>query len=80
MKGIDRGSSTRFLIAATLVVSACSGGNAGETDSAAAEPTVVGRENIAIVTSGTLDSGPSQTDATLEGLSVTPGAALLTKF
>ena len=29
---------------------------------------------------GTLDSGPSQTDATLEGLSVTPGAALLTKF
>jgi len=59
MKVLDRGSSTKLVLALALAVSACSGGNAGETDSAGAEPTVVGKENIAIVTSGTLDSGPT---------------------
>ena len=59
MKVLDRGSSTKLVLALALAVSACSGGNAGEADSAGAEPTVVGKENIAIVTSGTLDSGPT---------------------
>jgi membrane fusion protein (multidrug efflux system) len=59
MKVLDRGSSATLALAFVLAISACSGGNAGETDSAGAEPTVVGKENIAIVTSGTLDSGPT---------------------
>jgi membrane fusion protein (multidrug efflux system) len=59
MKVLDRGSSATLALAFVLAISACSGGNAGETDSAGAEPTVVGKENVAIVTSGTLDSGPT---------------------
>lgn len=63
MKGLVRISSTRILAAATLAAAAaCSGGAAGESDSATAE-TVVGTENIAVVTTGTLQSGPALSGA-----------------
>lgn len=56
--------STRFLLTAVVVfTTACGGGNAAESDSATAEATVVGTENIAIVTSGILESGPTLSGA-----------------
>ncbi len=58
MKDIQ--AAARLLVAGALVVTAaCGGGGAAESDSTNAEPTVVGAENIAIVTSGSLESGPT---------------------
>ena len=58
MKGIH--TLVRLLsTGALVVVTACGGGNAAESDSAAAETAVIGAENIAIVMSGTLESGPT---------------------
>ena len=48
-----------LLVSGLAFVVACGGGSAAESDSATAEATVVGAENIAIVTSGTLESGPT---------------------
>ena len=60
----DMQISTRFLLtAAVIFTTACGGGNAAESDSATAESTVVGTENIAIVTSGILESGPTLSGA-----------------
>ena len=47
------------LSAALVSIAACKGGAAAEADSAAAETTTVGVENIAIVTNGVLQSGPT---------------------
>ena len=60
-----RSSSKLLSIAALgtlLAVSACKGGAAAETDSAAAE-TTIGTENIAIVVNGVLQSGPTVSGA-----------------
>jgi RND family efflux transporter MFP subunit len=45
-------------VAALIAVVACNGGAAAESDSTAAE-TTIGAENIAVVTSGVLQSGPT---------------------
>ncbi len=58
MNGINIVSSIRLLSIAA-VVSACSGGGSEESDSTNVQATVIGSENIAIVTNGTLQSGPS---------------------
>jgi membrane fusion protein (multidrug efflux system) len=58
MKAFSR-SVILSLIAGVTVATACGGGSAAESDSANAEGAIVGRENIAIVTSGTLESGPT---------------------
>src|SRR5690242_18118952 len=60
----DSYTTSRILslaLAASLIigVAACKGGAAAESDSTAAETTTVGTENIAIVTSGMLQSGPT---------------------
>lgn len=47
-----------LLFAALLWISACKGGSAAESDSSAAT-TTIGTENIAIVTNGVLQSGPT---------------------
>jgi membrane fusion protein (multidrug efflux system) len=60
-----RSSSKLLSIAALgtlLAVSACKGGAAAETDSAAAE-TTIGTENIAVVVNGVLQSGPTVSGA-----------------
>jgi RND family efflux transporter MFP subunit len=49
--------------AALISVAACKGGAAAEADSAAAESTTVGVENIAIVTNGVLQAGPTVSGA-----------------
>ena len=46
-------------VAAMIAVAACKGGAAAESDSTAAETTTIGAENIAVVTSGVLQSGPT---------------------
>jgi RND family efflux transporter MFP subunit len=51
------------LSAALITVAACKGGAAAEADSAAAETTTVGVENIAIVTNGVLQAGPTVSGA-----------------
>lgn len=61
-------SSRKFIplaiVSAALVFSvACKGGAAAEADSSAAETTTIGSENIAIVTSGVLQSGPTVSGA-----------------
>ena len=49
-----------FVIATSVAaVTACKGGAAAEADSAATEATTIGVENIAIVTNGVLQSGPT---------------------
>ena len=59
-------SSSKLLSIAVLgtllAVSACKGGAAAETDSAAAE-TTIGTENIAVVVNGVLQSGPTVSGA-----------------
>lgn len=52
------GRGYAVLVIATVTTVACGGGEAAESDSAAVA-TTVGTENIAIVTSGTLESGPT---------------------
>jgi len=47
-----------IIFAAAVAVAACQGGNAAEADSAAVETSTVGTENIAVVKSGNLQSGP----------------------
>ena len=51
------------LSAILVSVAACKGGAAAEADSAAAETTTVGVENIAIVTNGLLQAGPTVSGA-----------------
>lgn len=61
MKHMFRRSSRRSataLVLSTLAISACGGGEAAPSDSATVA-TTVGTENIAIVTSGTIESGPT---------------------
>jgi len=62
MKVIDAIRSYRAASLAMLVLAACSGGNAetGKTNDAA---TTIGVENIAVVTSGILESGPTVSGA-----------------
>ncbi|MEO8192608.1 MAG: efflux RND transporter periplasmic adaptor subunit [Gemmatimonadales bacterium] len=52
-----------LLSAALIYASACKGGAAAEADSSAAETTTIGTENIAVVTSGVLQSGPTVSGA-----------------
>ena len=49
--------------AALVSATACKGGAAAEADSAAAETTTVGVENIAVVTNGVLQAGPTVSGA-----------------
>lgn len=49
--------------AALISVAACKGGAAAEADSSATEATTVGVENIAIVTNGVLQAGPTVSGA-----------------
>lgn len=61
MKHMFRRSSRRSstaLVLSTLAIAACGGGEAAPSDSATVA-TTVGTENIAIVTSGTIESGPT---------------------
>lgn len=61
MKHMFRRSSRRSataLLLSTLAIAACGGGEAAPSDSATVA-TTVGTENIAIVTSGTIESGPT---------------------
>jgi len=51
------------LSAALVSVAACKGGAAAEADSTAAETTTVGVENIAVVTNGVLQAGPTVSGA-----------------
>ncbi len=51
------------LSAALISVAACKGGAAAEADSAQVETTTVGVENIAIVTNGVLQAGPTVSGA-----------------
>ena len=55
--------SLAIVSAALLSSVACKGGAAAEADSAAAETATVGVENIAIVTNGVLQSGPTVSGA-----------------
>ena len=51
---------TRFgIIAALISLAACKGGSAADADAAATETATVGTENIAVVVSGVLQSGPT---------------------
>ena len=56
---VFRGSVRILFISALAVATACGGGGAAESDSASAEATMVGAENIAIVTTGAIESGPT---------------------
>ncbi len=62
MKESHRSSSgilSVVAVAAVVAAAACKGGAAAESDSCAAETTTIGAENIAVVTSGVLQSGPT---------------------
>jgi membrane fusion protein (multidrug efflux system) len=66
MKGIrkpfvsmTRTASAVLAIAAAVSLASCKGGSAAEADAAAAETATVGTENIAVVTTGVLQSGPT---------------------
>jgi membrane fusion protein (multidrug efflux system) len=48
-----------FLLAAIVSIAGCKGGSAAEADAAAAETATVGNENIAVVTTGVLQNGPT---------------------
>lgn len=55
-----------FTAITVVAFTACSGGNAAEADAAAAaETTTIGTENIAVVTNGVLQSGPTVSGALL---------------
>jgi membrane fusion protein (multidrug efflux system) len=54
---------TALISASVLTITACKGGAAAEADSTAAETTTVGTENIAVVVSGVLQSGPTVSGA-----------------
>lgn len=61
-----RASSKIFFIVvavAVLATTACKGGSAAEADSAVAETMTIGVENIAVVTNGVLQSGPTVSGA-----------------
>ncbi len=62
MNGINIVSSIR-LLSVVAVVSACGGGGSEESDSTNVQATVIGTENIAVVTTGTLQSGPTVSGA-----------------
>lgn len=65
MNGIHRASSIKISSLVTIIVlaiAACKGGDA-ESDSTAAATTTIGTENIAVVTSGMLQSGPTVSGA-----------------
>jgi RND family efflux transporter MFP subunit len=55
--------SLAIVSAALISSAACKGGSAAEADSAAVETAMVGVENIAIVTNGVLQSGPTVSGA-----------------
>lgn len=48
-----------FALAAIVSIAGCKGGSAAEADAAAAETATVGNENIAVVTTGVLQNGPT---------------------
>lgn len=48
-----------FTAAAIIALAACRGGSAAEAGAGAAEATTIGTENIAVVTNGVLQSGPT---------------------
>jgi membrane fusion protein (multidrug efflux system) len=48
-----------LLIGGLAAIAACGGKGGADSDSATAESAIIGAENIAIVTSGTLESGPT---------------------
>lgn len=54
-----RRATALLSIAVMISVSACKGGSAAEADTAATETATVGTENIAIVISGVLQTGPT---------------------
>jgi membrane fusion protein, multidrug efflux system len=54
-----RTTSAVLAVAAAASLAACKGGSAAEADAAAAETATVGAENIAVVTTGVLQSGPT---------------------
>ena len=62
MKDSYRPSSRIFsaaLIAVSVLVAGCKGGSAEAADSTLADATTIGTENIAVVTNGVLQSGPT---------------------
>lgn len=68
MNGIRIVSSIRLLsvvagVAGVAVVSACGGSGGDASDSTNVQATVIGTENIAVVTTGTLQSGPTVSGA-----------------
>jgi membrane fusion protein, multidrug efflux system len=56
---ITRTTSAVLAIAAAVSLAGCKGGSAAEADAAAAETATVGTENIAVVTTGVLQNGPT---------------------
>ncbi len=62
MNGIKIVSSIR-LLSVVAVITACGGGGGEESDSTNVQATVIGTENIAVVTTGTLQSGPTVSGA-----------------
>jgi RND family efflux transporter MFP subunit len=66
MKGMRKTFRSRravLVVPAILAAAACKGGNAETADSATAAVTTVGTENITVVTTGVLESGPSVSGA-----------------
>jgi RND family efflux transporter MFP subunit len=56
---MTRGTAAVLTFAAVAVIAACKGGSAAEADAAATETATVGTENIAVVTNGILQNGPT---------------------
>lgn len=56
---MTRTTSAVLVLAVTLSIVGCKGGSAAEADAAATETATVGNENIAVVTSGVLQNGPT---------------------
>lgn len=70
MKHIKRSFQARTItavqlvsVAALIAVAACRGGSAEQSDSATVETATIGTENIAVVTNGVLQSGPTVSGA-----------------
>jgi len=56
---MTRKTTALIAIASLVSLAACKGGGASDADAAATETATVGTENIAVVTSGVLQSGPT---------------------
>ena len=63
IKGAVSLRTSTFLVVAGLAAAACKGGNAETADSAAVAATTIGTENITVVTTGVLESGPTVSGA-----------------